>query len=252
MSYGPDSVHSRVVGGCGVVGVYSLALDATVCIPWRPQPTRLGPYKKVRAFWEQFGWPIIEADSDPTKHFNLAQARNNAVRQVDSDVVVVSDADVIPTAANVIHAILTVGHEIIWPYTQHRYISGDWDGDPFEAPVTQLDGMPPQPPEGYKEWTGSIYVATRESYWRIGGFDERFTSWGGEDSCFRIAANTLTGARRIPGPCVSYNHECPGRNGAQQEGGNGTALHSQYRAADLRPLAMLKLTRDPDRFLPQE
>ena len=131
----------------------------------------------------------------------------------------------------------------------HRYIAGDWEGDPFDAPVVQLANMPPQPPEGYREWTGSLYVARLDSYWRVGGFDERFTSWGGEDTCFRIAANTLVGVGRVDGPCISYNHDCPGRNGAQQEGGAGPDLLKRYRDADLRPLAMLKLTRDPERFL---
>lgn len=247
---GPDVCDGPSVD-CGLDGVHNLAVSVTVCIPWRPQPTRMGPYRKVRAFWEATGWPIIEADSDPSKHFNLAQARNNAVRQAHTDIVVVSDADVIPSYDNVVEAVLTVGEEIVWPYTRHRYIPGDWEGDPFLAPVVQLEGMPPQPPEGYKEWTGSIYVARVESYWRVGGFDERFTSWGGEDSCFRIAANTLVGASRIPGPCVSYNHQCPGRNGAAQEGGNGTVLHGLYRESDLRPLKMLRLTKDPTRFLIQ-
>ena len=235
--------------GLGGYGGDCVALAVTVCIPWRPQPTRMGPYRKVRAFWEQTGWPIVEADSDPTRHFNLAQARNNAVRQVDTEFVVVADADVIPKLENVYSALEGIGEEIIWPYTLHRYISGDWEGDPFEAPVVQLDGMPPQPPEGYIEWTGSLYVARLTSYWRVGGFDERFTSWGGEDSCFRIAANTLVGVGRVNGPCISYNHECPGRDGAEAEGGAGSALHGQYRAADLHPLQMLKLTRDPSRFL---
>lgn len=236
---------------CALGLPYSTAVDlsVTVCIPWRPQPTRLKPYYRVRAFWEQFGWPIIEADSDPSKRFNLAQARNNAVRQVDTEFVVVADADVIPMVANVMAALDGLGEEIVWPYTLHRYISGDWEGDPFVAPVVQLPGMPTQPPDGYIEWTGSLYVARLESYWRVGGFDERFTSWGGEDSCFRIAANTLVGVGRVDGPCISYNHEDPGRNGAEQEGGDGQELHAAYRAADLKPLAMLKLTRDPARFL---
>lgn len=233
----------------GGFGGFSLDLSVTVCIPWRPQPSRLKPYRRVRDFWEQTGWPIVEADSDPGRHFNLAQARNNAVRQVSTEFVVVADADVIPQLENVFIALDGLGEEIIWPYTLHRYISGDWEGDPFDAPVVQLDGMPPQPPDGYKEWTGSLYVARLESYWRIGGFDERFTSWGGEDSCFRIAANTLVGVGRVAGPCISYNHECPGRNGAKQEGGNGSELHAAYRAADLKPLAMLRLTNDPARFL---
>lgn len=237
---------------CDLLGGADLhLLPVTVCIPWRPQPSRLAPYRRVRAFWEATGWPIIESDSDPRKHFNLAQARNNAVRQVTSEYVVISDADVIPKLDNVVQALTTVEEQVIWPYTLHRYISGDWEGDPFDAPVVQLAGMPGQPPEGYREWTGSIYVARLDSFWNVGGFDERFTTWGGEDTCFRIACNTLVGVGRIQGPCVSYNHECPGRNGAANEGGGNSDLLQQYRAADLRPMSMLKLTRDPTRFLPQ-
>lgn len=224
-------------------------MHVTVCIPWRAQPSRVGPYRKVRQFWEQTGWPIVESDSNPAKRFNAAQARNNAVMQVDEGIVILADADSIPSLDNVRHAVATVGEEIIWPYTQHRYIPNDWEGDPFDAPVEQLNNMPEQEPDGYREWTGSCWVTTVDSYWHVGGFDERFTSWGGEDTCFRIAANTLVGVGRIPGMCVAYNHECPGRNGALQEGGEGGDLLAQYRAADLRPLSMLALTRDPARFL---
>lgn len=224
--------------------------DVTVCIPWRPQPSRLGPYRKARAVWEATGWPIIEADSDPANKFNLAQARNNAVRQATTEYVVVSDADVIPAVSNVLEAIATMGEEVVWPYTRHRYIANDWDGDPFDAPVIQLDGMPPQPPGGYNEWTGGIYVARRSSYWAAGGFDERFTSWGGEDSCFRISCNTLVGVGRVEGPCVSYDHENPGRNATTPDEAT-QRLVAEYRAADLHPLAMLAITRNPERFLLQ-
>jgi len=147
----------------------------------------------------------------------------------------------------VLKALDGIGEEIIWPYTRHRYISGEWEGDPFDAPAVQLDGMPEQPPEGYATWTGSCWVSRVESYWAVGGFDERFTSWGGEDTCFRIAANTLVGVGRIPGLCVSYNHECPGRTA--KEGAAGADLLQQYRDAELKPLAMLRLTQAADRFL---
>jgi len=203
----------------------------------------------VRAFWVQTGWPIITADSDASRPFNLAQARNNAVRMAETECVIVADADALPTIENILIALLTVDEHIVWPYTLHRYISAECQGDPFRAPAVQLAGMPPQPAEGYSNWTGSIYVALRSSYWHVGGFDERFTSWGGEDACFRMAANTLVGVDRVPGLCVSFNHDCPGRNAASQEGGGNPQLLRQYRAADLHPMAMLRLVKDTSRFL---
>lgn len=236
---------------CPLGGGGNACLDyaVTVCIPWRAQPSRVEPYRKVRQFWDRTGWPVIEGDSEPGERFNASQARNNAVRQVGTEFVVIADADVIPDLYNILYALDGLGEEIVWPYTRHRYIANDWQGDPFDAPAVQLDGMPPQPQEGYIEWTGGVYVARPESYWHVGGFDERFRTWGGEDTCFRIAANTMVGVGRVEGAVVSFNHECPGRNGSAVEGGTNAELLQRYRSAELRPLEMLKLTRDPARFL---
>ena len=222
----------------------------TVCIPWRAQETRIGPYKKVRAFWEATGWPIIEADSAPGKRFNLAQARNNAVRQATSSHLIVTDADVLPDMSCIIDALDEIDEHVIWPYTRHKYIANDWDGDPFQAPAVQVSGLSPQPPDGFIGWTGGIYVAAVQSYWRVGGFDERFTRWGGEDSSFRSACNTLVGVGRTEGTCISFDHINPGRDATAPDPAI-SALQQQYRDADLHPLAMLQLTRSPERFLPQ-
>ena len=65
----------------------------------------VSPHDRVRNM-EHFGFPVIEADSDPDKPFSVAQARNNAVRRAHgADVIIVADADVVPDIGSV-HAAL--------------------------------------------------------------------------------------------------------------------------------------------------
>ena len=45
----------------------------------------------------------------------------------------------------------------------------------------------------YSRWTGKLNIMPRESYKKIGGLDERFSGWGGEDTAFAVAMNTLYG-----------------------------------------------------------
>src|SRR4051812_28589991 len=106
--------------------------DATVCIPWRASPSRQKPYEKVRAYWaENFpDWPVITADSD-TDIFSLSQARNKAVRQAETDIVVLCDADTIPPTDSVKIAVDDpVG--ITWPHKVWRLIPAEYAEKPFE------------------------------------------------------------------------------------------------------------------------
>src|SRR5437660_10957618 len=74
-------------------------IEATVCIPWRATPSRQRPFERVVEFYKTHfpDWPILAADSNDRRWmFNLAQARNNAVRAARTEIVVVNDADTIP------------------------------------------------------------------------------------------------------------------------------------------------------------
>jgi hypothetical protein len=45
-----------------------------------------------------------------------------------------------------------------------------------------------------QNWVGGTVVITPQAYWRIGGFDTRFTGWTGEDREFHDRTQVLTGS----------------------------------------------------------
>ena len=170
----------------------------TVCIPWRASPSRMEPFRRVMDFWRQTGWPIITADSD-TEIFSLSQARNNAVRQAETDTVVICDADTIPPMDSVLAAVADpVG--VTYPQTTWRLIPGDW----VDKPISEFPKAPV-----LLEYTDSpcgIIVTTTTEYWRLGGQPEEFVGWGYEDTAFQLIVLTMSTCRRMPGTAYSIDH----------------------------------------------
>ena len=80
---------------------------------------------------------------------------------------------------------------------------------------------------------GGSIVAAREAYWAIGGFDESFVGWGGEDNDFWDRAET-TGRVYAFGylPMVHLHH--PQQQGKWKESTPGV---SRYRAIESIPAA---------------
>lgn len=156
--------------------------------------------------------PIVESDSC-TEQFNRSQARNFAVGEAFcvADVVLVADADVIPTPTATNEALRQIDRHpdrIKWatPYTRYqkagrgatrRILNGE---DP--------DGIP-APLFGWQTITGTagLMLVTREAWETVGGYDETFTGWGWEDWAVVTALETLVhGVTRTPGVCVHLEH----------------------------------------------
>lgn len=205
-------------------------MKATVCIPWRPQPDRVAAYKRVRSFWAHHGFKVITADSDRAQPFHICEARNKAVKRATTDYVIVADADTIPDIANVHQALTMDG--VVWPYTEFRHIAADWvsKSDLWSAPVDQR----------YKRSVGGIFITRRETYWQLGGMDERFERrWGYEDNAFHLAVVALSHANRVPGVVVSFNHTAD-RNLTDNPNQHRYQL---YKLASGRPELMRELVK---------
>lgn len=204
--------------------------NATVCMPWRPQPDRLAAHQRVRDFWDHHGFPVVEADATSVD-WNLSQARNRAVTAAAAPICIVADADTIPDIAAVHRAVKRIKHGergVIWPFTMYRHIPGEWAqrADLLAAPIDQL----------YRRSVGGLFVVSAHTYWELGGMDERFVGWGYEDNAFHIAALTLSKVRREEGVVFSFNHsvEC-NRN---LRGNPNVVLYDKYRAAQFNSARM--------------
>lgn len=210
-------------------------MDATVCIPWRPAPDRMAAYARVTAFWKHHGLPIVEVDSTPALAFSLAEARNKAVRQAETEFVIVADADTIPDIGAVTRAL--DNHDgVTWPFTEYRHIPPEWIDAPdlMSAPIEQAYGAS----------VGGIFVTRRETYWRLGGMDERFERrWGFEDNAFHAAASTLAAAHRVPGIVFSFNHGVAGPGRDMTKDNPNRWRYELYKFATGKPQLMSELIK---------
>jgi hypothetical protein len=200
-------------------------------------------YRRVRRFWSELGYPVVTSDSDPAKPFNRSQARNAAVRKVATEMVIVADADTVGELAAIRKATLVCGGEVVWPYEDQRVVSAEW----VDTPLDELWDKPNvayKPEDGWHEGWGPVglMVCRTATYWRLGGYDERFTTWGCEDTSFVCAACTLSGARTLPGRVVSFDHP---RVADMRD--SKLSLEAVYKAADGDPVAMEQLVADPAR-----
>lgn len=155
---------------------------ATVCIPWRPSPSRIKPYEAVRRYWaENFpDWPVVTADAGG-EIFNLGASRNRAVEKAETDVVMLCDADTIVLPAENVQIAVDDPVGICWPAKIWKLIPAEYADRPFE----QFPGAPAL--IEYPEGLGGCAVATREEYWRLGGQPEEFCDgWGCADERTQI------------------------------------------------------------------
>jgi hypothetical protein len=219
---------------------------ATICVPWRPSPSRLKPYAKIREYWATFfpDWPLITADAGG-EIFNLAASRNKAVSEAVTDIVVVADADTVPPTDSVTIAVADpVG--VCWPHEVWRLIPGEYAERPFEdfpaAPTVQE----------YPGGLGAVMVTTVDEYWRLGGQPEEFEGWGHEDRAFHCVVTTLSIHRRIGGVAYSIDHDGDSPGWTRDGGKRNARLARPYEQANGRPWLMRELLRQRDEPLPED
>ena len=161
-----------------------------VTIPYRPngQPERERNYRQVSAHFER-RWPVIPADSGH-EPFNRSASRNTAVAAARSyDAIVICDADFLPPLEACEAALEAASRDgrLHQPFTEALYLT-----EPETASYLASGILPARSGD---DLTGGCYVISPESWLEVGGMDERFKGWGGEDDAFRIAAETLLGPR---------------------------------------------------------
>jgi hypothetical protein len=219
---------------------------ATVCVPWRPSPSRMKPFRRVIDFYRTNfpDWPIILSDSnDPDDVFNLAQARNNAVAGARTDVIVINDADTI-VSADTIRACVADPVGVTWPHSEWRLIPAEYADKPIET-------FPHATPLiRYSDGLGGVMVCRRDEYWRLGGQPEEFRGWGCEDCAFHLVVLALSSFRRMPGVAYSIDHNKPtgeadspgwSRNGPQRQ--RNMELLQIYQAAGGRAWLMREIIK---------
>lgn len=144
--------------------------------------------------------------------FHRGKARNDAASWASEEILIVADADTIPDAPAVREGLRRVaGLESKWvlPYDELEYynLTEGYTKD-FLSLRPEETALPV-----FKEgdwdhrltaWSGCL-IMPRIAFEAVGGYDERFVGWGGEDNAFQLALDVMVGQHsRIPGGRIAH------------------------------------------------
>lgn len=167
--------------------------NVSILIPFKPDGgQRDAIFKWVKKFYEN-KFPGVElciADFETTK----SQGVNKAAKLATKDIFVIADADIIFNPKIIIDAVkLLEKHPWVIPFQKVQYLN---EQNTKNILLSESD-WPPKALREASEYelvtVGGINVLPREFFLGVGGFDERFIAWGGEDDAFEIAVSTLFG-----------------------------------------------------------
>lgn len=166
-------------------------------------------------YWGTLPYPIVIGEHTDGQ-FNRSAAINRAASLTDWDVAVIADADTWVPAPQLAVAVktaadtdtLTAAFDSVVELSQPR------TADLLEHPTYPLTADILASTYGIDrvrtrdiETQSSMLAISRTLWDRIGGFDEKFVGWGGEDNAFWKAAHILGGEpHRVHGPAFHLWH----------------------------------------------
>lgn len=202
---------------------------ARICVPYRETPERAPLWDYTRRHWQSLGVEIATGD-DGDRVFNRAMSRNLAAIG-RWDVAIFVDADTVMRDHGPVLEAVEIAHRdacVVIPHDRYigltaqgtsRLLAGQargWDNVKREKETVPL----------------GVAVVSRPAWETLGGFDERFAGWGGEDVAFRVAASTLTGLVRLPGTIYHLWHPIdPTKMAYLRQQNGGPKLRQRYADA---------------------
>lgn len=199
----------------------------TVVVPWRSDPHRAAAWRWVRTRYEQTGWPVVEG-ACPDGPWIKALAVADALQRVETDRVVIADADVwcdgVPAAVDALdtHG-WAVPHRTVLRLSQAATVDVLTGG---EFRPDDLD----EPP--YRGYTGGGLVVLPTELARAVPLDPRFRGWGQEDVSWGHALTVVAG-RPWRGTAHLWHlwHPPQPRDSRRVGNPDGHALWHRYLAA---------------------
>jgi hypothetical protein len=240
----------------------------SMLVPWRSvEPTRVANWAWLQKRWAA-RWPTLEiviGTDDGTDPFNACAAINDAAQAATGDVFLITDADVVTADIDELKrcAEMVYRREVPWMLPWERMVClNDEDtrsvleSDPARERIRISEQMENRGERRHNQPPGSIQCVSREAFYTIGGYDERFRGWGGGDSSFFWAMDTIIGPhKRGAGKMYALWHErhqflagghwkrwgWPGQEFAGEATGSGNPVEFEYKAAWRNPTAMRRV-----------
>lgn len=222
-----------------------------ICIPWTPgDEHRNRSHDWTVNYWRTLGLPVFEGvDRTGGRWPNRAAMRNDAARQAldaGADVLVFADADTFAAADQLSTGVAAAREHgvLVMPFRRYHRLTRQASAEilrhttPPDRTLANLVAASDRRGENVG-WSdrhdAGVIIVTADTWRTVGGYDERFTRWGDEDRCFRVACDTLAGpAIRIDGAAIHLWHPPAGdvdRHARSPERQAQIALSTRYRTA---------------------
>lgn len=212
-----------------------------VAIPYRPDHghrDRLFTHLKDN-YWNHVGFPLSVGRNDDIQ-FNRSAAINQAL-QGDWDIAVIADADTWVPAKQLHQAIIMAKATgvLVAAFDAVVELSREGTHDILTGTTTLAGSFKVDRVRTRElETQSSMLVITRSLWDKVGGFDERFRSWGCEDNAFWKACALHAGEPvRVTGNAYHMWHVvAPGKRGGIQYKRNLNLWHKYQRATTVDEL----------------
>ena len=133
------------------------------------------------------------------EEINKSKAVNLAAKKATKDIFVIADADVVYDPNLILQAIKLIenGEAFVVPFTEVYNVEQkgtmsllkkkpSWPLDIKSEEYSKSNWL-------YEGFAGKLIVISRKNFEAVGGFDERFIGWGGEDDAFSHSVQTICG-----------------------------------------------------------
>lgn len=180
--------------------------------------------------------------------FNKSWGFNIGFKQSSGDVLAFGDADILIDSKNLIEsfALCDAGADAVNPYDRLIDLTAE-ETSTFLQTGKGLDALANRQKANREAigeflcFCGGLFVIRRNVFEALGGFDERFVGWGGEDDAMSIKLDKLVPNTRVIGSQTAYHlfhkRHRP-RLEAQHHYAQNVALLKQYRSASADALRL--------------
>lgn len=187
----------------------------SLCLPFQ---TDHGPRARIAGWLARYYQAIcpeasvVIGGAGDDEAINRSRLRNRIVAETTSEVVLLVDADCFVSRATILLAVAQLSPVLACVQCERAaYLSHDGT----QALLARAPSAETTMAASYIESKlavchGLFFAVRRESFDRVGGFDERFIGWGEEDDAFVIAMRMLSGhVARIPATAYHLSHPRP-------------------------------------------
>ncbi|MBM7653825.1 glycosyltransferase [Neobacillus cucumis] len=199
--------------------------DVSILIPYKPDNgIRDINLNWIKKYYKKF-FPHAEicVGISTDELFNRSRAINLAAQQATRNIFVIADGDIF-YEPNVIKDSINHLKAAPWviPFKKIVRISEKNSRSLIKADPTwplEVTDFEIHYPSEFSH-VGGLNIITRDHFMAVGGFDERFKGWGGEDDAFSCAVNTMCGQYKrlnhtiyhLWHPAFAYNSNPNGNN----------------------------------------